>query len=270
MLYRPPCICLLRNRGLRRVNPPYFCPFVVLTMGVQCEQADSAFESFSQVVEIEECQGNLLALAQFFKDYQSPEGQTLARLTKESNIAFNAKNFHRAVEVATEGIRMIEERQLSEPDWAGNDLAQLYTIRGASNAYLGGKRNDQHLLKLGLKDLDYVLSFPDSYFLSSAFKADVQNKRDHIKQLVNQSGAEGCFIATAAYGSPLATEVVILCRFRDTRLRPNWLGRHLIGIYEYCSPPLANWIAERPVARLGVQKWLLSPAIWAAKQRLRD
>ncbi|MBN1581380.1 MAG: hypothetical protein JXA89_11825, partial [Anaerolineae bacterium] len=78
----------------------------------------------------------------------------------------------------------------------------------------------------------------------------------------------GCFIATAAYGSALAPQVVTLCHFRDTRLRSRRLGRWVIGVYERCSPPLAAWIADRPTARVWVQRLLLSPAIWLVRRWL--
>lgn len=78
-----------------------------------------------------------------------------------------------------------------------------------------------------------------------------------------------CFIATAAYGSALAPQVVILCRFRDTRLRQNLLGRWAIGVYEWCSPPLADWVAPHSVARAWVRSLLLRPAVWAVEVLMR-
>lgn len=71
----------------------------------------------------------------------------------------------------------------------------------------------------------------------------------------------GCFIATATYGSALAPEVVVLQQFRDTRLRQHGLGRGIIKFYERYSPPLADWIADRPQARRWMQRFVLSPLI---------
>ncbi len=77
----------------------------------------------------------------------------------------------------------------------------------------------------------------------------------------------GCFIATATYGSALAPEVVILQQFRDTRLRQFGLGRGIIKLYERYSPPLADWIADRPRARRWVRRLVLSPLIRIVRRR---
>jgi len=78
-----------------------------------------------------------------------------------------------------------------------------------------------------------------------------------------------CFIATAAYGSTLAPQVVILSRFRDTRLRQTFLGRWAINAYEWGSPPLADWVAPRAVARAWVRHLILRPAVWAVERLMR-
>lgn len=74
-----------------------------------------------------------------------------------------------------------------------------------------------------------------------------------------------CFIATAAYGSPLAPEVAVLRRFRDTKLQMNSIGRVSILLYERLSPPLAEAISNRPIARLIVRRIFLAPAVWLVR-----
>ena len=59
-----------------------------------------------------------------------------------------------------------------------------------------------------------------------------------------QGCAGMCFIATAAYGSPMATEIDTLREFRDTKLSPNVLGKEFVRLYYGISPPLANAIAR--------------------------
>lgn len=65
-----------------------------------------------------------------------------------------------------------------------------------------------------------------------------------------------CFVATAAYGTPMATEIGALRRLRDRHLRTNALGRALVSVYETVGPSLADAIREdeglRRVVRAGL------------------
>ena len=67
---------------------------------------------------------------------------------------------------------------------------------------------------------------------------------------------EGCFIATAAYGTPMAEDIQVLREFRDEYLLTNPLGQALVGIYYRVSPPMAEFITEhtslKPVVRAGL------------------
>jgi len=65
-----------------------------------------------------------------------------------------------------------------------------------------------------------------------------------------------CFIATAAYGTPMAEEIEILRDFRDEYLLASPLGQALVGLYYRVSPPIAEFIAKhpslKPVVRTGL------------------
>jgi hypothetical protein len=67
---------------------------------------------------------------------------------------------------------------------------------------------------------------------------------------------EVCFIATAAYGTPMAEEIQILREFRDEYLLTNPLGQALVGVYYRVSPPIAEFITEhpslKPIVRAGL------------------
>ncbi len=74
----------------------------------------------------------------------------------------------------------------------------------------------------------------------------------------SSSGSSGfCFIATAAYGTPLARQVRILSRFRDVYLLPNALGKKFVELYYRYSPPVAEYIASRPYLKAIVRISLL-------------
>jgi len=77
----------------------------------------------------------------------------------------------------------------------------------------------------------------------------------------NGGGGGGfCFIATAAYGSYLAPEVVILRQFRDKHLMTNPAGRKFIDFYYKYSPPLADFIRESQALK-AITRLLLTPVI---------
>jgi hypothetical protein len=74
-----------------------------------------------------------------------------------------------------------------------------------------------------------------------------------------------CFIATAAYGSPLAQEVVLLQDFRDNYLSRYTLGEHFIQTYYRVSPPLARQISKNQALKL-LTRSLLTPVIFLIKK----
>lgn len=69
-----------------------------------------------------------------------------------------------------------------------------------------------------------------------------------------------CFIATAAYGSPMEPQVKILREFRDRYLLTNPPGRALVSLYYTYSPPLADFIASHNQLR-AVVRCCLTPLI---------
>jgi len=72
----------------------------------------------------------------------------------------------------------------------------------------------------------------------------------------------GCFIATAAYGTPTAEQLDVLREFRDSVLLESTVGSRLVDLYYQMSPPVADFISENSFVRTLVRELLVDPAVW--------
>ena len=98
------------------------------------------------------------------------------------------------------------------------------------------------------------------------------NKGSHVVSATLNTPAQqfailhGCFVATAAYGSPLAAKVETLRRFRDQRLLDNPTGRLFVAAYYALSPSLANAIGSDRRLR-ALTRAALAPLVSAIERR---
>ena len=77
-------------------------------------------------------------------------------------------------------------------------------------------------------------------------------------------GGGPCFIATAAYGTPMAAEIETLRALRDTYLLDNAIGTALVDTYYRVSPAIADVVAQSPVMA-AVVRLLLLPVVMLSK-----
>ncbi|MCW5198314.1 hypothetical protein VU07_00390 [Desulfobulbus sp. F4] len=101
--------------------------------------------------------------------------------------------------------------------------------------------------------------------IASGFAEQVQSLQ-HVEEASSSGGGGGgggCFIATAAYGTALEPQVILLKKFRDLCLLTNAPGRAFVEWYYAWSPPIAKSVSQNGLVRLAVRTALL-PLLAAA------
>ncbi|MCK5294647.1 MAG: hypothetical protein KAJ49_08350, partial [Arcobacteraceae bacterium] len=78
---------------------------------------------------------------------------------------------------------------------------------------------------------------------------------------------EGCFIATAAYGSYFEKDVKVLRDFRDNILLTNIIGEEFVSLYYKYSPSIATTIAQNEFLKT-IIRTLLTPIVYIIKYPL--
>jgi len=78
------------------------------------------------------------------------------------------------------------------------------------------------------------------------------------------TGVRPCFIATAAYGSPLSGQLDVFRAFRDDVLLKSAAGAAAVDLYYTVSPGFADAVAAHPALAMAVRA-ALTPIAWALK-----
>ena len=83
-----------------------------------------------------------------------------------------------------------------------------------------------------------------------------RSERDYESSQNAGSAGGPCFIATAAYDSPLDARIDIFREWRDVALFPNKIGKTLVGLYYEMGPKFASMIQEHSGLKSVVRKGL--------------
>ena len=78
-----------------------------------------------------------------------------------------------------------------------------------------------------------------------------------------------CFIASAAYGTPLSLELDVLRNWRDLSFKTSRFGKEFVNIYYLLSPPLARIIVRSEKMRKLVRSFF-KPIVYFLCQRHPD
>jgi len=118
----------------------------------------------------------------------------------------------------------------------------------------------------------YLVAEPKKFYRFVSWTGDVQSIHNpmagmtHVTMYGDYSitatfrKSTACFIATVAYGTPMADEVQILRRFRDEYLSTNQVGRAFVDFYYWVSPLIVEFITDHPCLKPIVRAGLV-PAV---------
>ncbi|MCW8837989.1 MAG: hypothetical protein OQK11_04720, partial [Thiovulaceae bacterium] len=144
----------------------------------------------------------------------------------------------------------ISATAVKEAENIGANLSAPYTWDGTTFNYLSN---------LSPKVFYLEQSFVDGQTIGTYSVAEEDNIKEGEEELF-----EGCFIATAAYGSYFESHVKVLRDFRDNILLTNSFGKKIVDFYYRNSPYIASKIAMHSGAK-NIIRQMLTPIVYFVK-----
>jgi len=186
---------------------------------------------------------------------------------------------------------LMENAKFGDDEWTLNMAVQLATIQALYDEAMDVAPPDSmanihykyvqamkhyetstHLIAKGVDELDVNLInqataeiLTGAQFMDEATKLIDEFVKGHTAEVTTPPPKpeedEGCFIATAVYGTDTAQELDILREFRDEVLLSNNLGVSFVSFYYRTSPSIANFISQHDVLRTIVREGFVAPIV---------
>jgi hypothetical protein len=155
-----------------------------------------------------------------------------------------------------------------------NQISDIYVLSGLTRLnklYINSNQiSDVSPLvaNAGLSGDDYITlcNNPLSADSINIYIPELQGRGVYVACPVASSADEdeGCFIATAAYGTASAAEIDVLRAFRDEVLLESTVGSQLVELYYQTSPPVADFISGNGLLRTIVRELVIDPVVGVA------
>jgi hypothetical protein len=144
-------------------------------------------------------------------------------------------------------------KRLTDPAWFYSTWVPRTADGDYADVFSGLVSQTEYQFKAQLKYDDTVIEGAVYQFTTAV------GSSTSVSDLLNYFG---CFIATAAYGTPTAEQINVLREFRDVVLLKGTSGSRFIALYYRLSPPIADFIARSDLSRALVRELLVDPVVW--------
>jgi hypothetical protein len=153
----------------------------------------------------------------------------------------------------------------SDPPMSSYDLGHILTHEGGHSLWLGHSTISNAIM-YKYYHTGRELTSDDIAGITSLYQGDIRPAEAATSDGGSNGANKGsaCFIATAAYGSYMDKDVIVLRQFRDNVLLNYSWGRAFVNYYYNTSPPIANVISESPFLRF-ITRCILSPVVYGIK-----
>ena len=214
-----------------------------ISVPIPSKYLDGYFEGEDYYFIIEN-NSSLLKLSDI--DTATPTVSTVTDLGLSSPSDLYRKDDKLYVSSSSQGIKIFDANSFKELKYIenlGKNVSNVFSYDGSTVNY-----TDANELKV--------------YFLSKSF---TDGSSDALYSVADESQVnEGCFIATAAYGSYFEKHVKVLRDFRDKVLLKFSLGKEFVRLYYKYSPPIAKKIAKSEIAK-SIIRITLTPVVYMIK-----